>query len=356
MLYATNVITWNVNLPTSAHLSALANSCVDCHMSPEFVDLGTHTPYAGGHTFSMIFPDGTDNVAACEPCHGNIGTFFADKKFYMNGVADHDGDGADEGLPDEIHGLLDKLGMLLPPVGDPTVFVDTNYVQTQREAAYNYFFVEEDRSGGFHNPAFAVSLMQLTIMVMEDFIPVELTSFAAEVNENRNVVLNWTTATETNNQMFEIERSSDKTNFLTIGYVDGFGTTTEPQSYTYTDADINSGSYSYRLKQIDFDGHYAYSEVVDVVITGPFTFALNQNYPNPFNPSTTIEYSIPNKSNVTISVFDAIGNELEILYSGEKEAGVHQVTWNATNYASGIYFYRLNSEKFVQVKKMLLLK
>jgi hypothetical protein len=360
MLYATNVITGNVPLPSSAHLSALTNSCVDCHMA----DAGTHPPYAGGHTFSMVFQDGTDNVGACEGagCHGPIGTNFSDKKFYMNTVADHDGDGVDEGLQIEIDGLLHKLGMVLPPYDDPAVIIDTtdmpgySYAPEELEAAYNYFFVLEDRSGGIHNPAFAVSLMQLSIAIMEDFIPVELTSFAAEVNESGNVVLNWTTATETNNQMFEIERSTDKTNFVTIGYVDGFGTTTEPQSYTYTDADLNSGSYSYRLKQIDFDGHYAYSEVVDVVITGPLTFALLQNYPNPFNPATIIEYSIPNKSNVTISVFDAIGNELEILYSGEKEAGVHQITWNATNYASGIYFYRMNSDKFVQVKKMLLLK
>jgi hypothetical protein len=356
MLYADNVITWGSVLPTSPHLSALANSCVDCHMSPEYVDLGTHTPYAGGHTFSMVFPDGTDNVASCAPCHGNIGTNFSDKKYYIDGNADHDDDGVEEGLSLEIEGLLHELGLLLPPMGDPAVVVDTNYVLTQRESAYNYFFVEEDRSGGFHNPAFAVELMKLTIAVMEAYIPVELTSFTANVNESRNVVLSWSTATETNNQGFDIERRVDKNNFEKIGFVSGFGTTAEAQSYNYTDADVNSGSYSYRLKQIDFDGHYSYSEVVDVVITGPYSFALAQNYPNPFNPSTTIEYSIPNKSNVTISVFDAIGNELELLYSGEKEAGVHQVTWNATNYASGIYFYRLNSEKFVQVKKMLLLK
>jgi hypothetical protein len=356
MLYATNVITWGQSLPSSPHLSGLTSSCVDCHMSPEFVDKGTHTPYAGGHTFSMVFPDLTDNVAACGPCHGNVGTEFSEKKYYINGDADHDGDGVEEGLQIEIEGLLHELALLLPPMGDPAIVVDTNYVITQREAAYNYFFVEEDRSGGIHNPAFAVELMKLSIAVMEAYIPVELTSFIAEVNVDRNVVLNWTTATETNNQMFQIERKTADADFVSIGQVDGFGTTTETKSYTYTDADVNSGSYSYRLKQLDFDGHYSYSEVVDVDITGPYTFALEQNYPNPFNPSTTIEYSIPNKSNVTISVFDAIGNELELLYSGEKEAGVHQVTWNATNYASGIYFYRLNSEKFVQVKKMLLLK
>ncbi len=88
----------------------------------------------------------------------------------------------------------------------------------------------------------------------------------------------------------------------------------------------------------------------------PQEYQLSQNYPNPFNPSTKIEYSLPAQSNVKIVIYDALGNQLEILFSGEKSAGTHSLTWNANNYASGIYFYRMQAENFVQVRKMLLMK
>jgi len=88
----------------------------------------------------------------------------------------------------------------------------------------------------------------------------------------------------------------------------------------------------------------------------PEEYKLAQNYPNPFNPITTIEYTIPEYSMVTVTIYDALGREIEQLYSGEKSAGTYSVQWNASNYSSGIYFYRLSTDKFVQVKKMLLLK
>ena len=88
----------------------------------------------------------------------------------------------------------------------------------------------------------------------------------------------------------------------------------------------------------------------------PDNFALEQNYPNPFNPSTSIEYSLPEKTNVTLAIYDALGNELEIIFSGNKSTGTHRVTWNASNYSSGIYFYKMNAGTFKEIKKMLLLK
>jgi photosystem II stability/assembly factor-like uncharacterized protein len=186
-------------------------------------------------------------------------------------------------------------------------------------------------------------------------VPVELTSFTATAN-GKEVILNWTTATEINNQGFEIERSGDNINFNNIGFVPGFGTTTEPKSYSYSDQSVNSGTFYYRLKQIDFDGSFEYSEVVEIEITSPTEFILLQNFPNPFNPTTTIGFGIQNKSNVKITIINAIGEEVAIVLNEEREAGFHQVEFNASTLPSGVYFYQLRAGSFVETKKMLLLK
>ena len=187
-------------------------------------------------------------------------------------------------------------------------------------------------------------------------VPVELTSFTANVNNEGNVVLNWNTATELNNQMFEIERRNNEGQYSTIGYVDGFGTTTEPQEYSYTDNTAGTGTYYYRLKQIDFGGQYEYSDEIEVEVIGPLTFALEQNYPNPFNPSTNIKYSLPENGFVKLSVYNLVGEEVSVLVNETVDAGFYEATFNAASLPSGTYFYRLQAGNTVQVKKMVLLK
>ncbi|MFC2103058.1 T9SS type A sorting domain-containing protein [Bacteroidota bacterium] len=189
----------------------------------------------------------------------------------------------------------------------------------------------------------------------QSIVPVELTSFAA-VAAGNNVHLNWTTATETNNQGFEIQRSSVDGEYEKVSFVPGFGTTTETKSYSYTDSKIISGSYTYRLKQIDFDGTYDYSEVVIVEVTTPIEYALEQNYPNPFNPATIISYSIPQDGLVTLEVFNLLGEKVASLVNEVKEAGKYEVNFDASNLASGIYVYNLKANSFNAVKKMLLMK
>ena len=187
-------------------------------------------------------------------------------------------------------------------------------------------------------------------------LPVELTSFNANVNSEGSVVLDWSTATEVNNQMFEIERKGDEGQYLTVGYVDGYGTTTEPQEYSYTDNTVGTGTYYYRLKQIDFGGQYEYSDEIEVEVIGPLTFALEQNYPNPFNPSTSIEYSIPENGFAKLSVYNLVGEEVSVLVNETVNAGFYEVAFNAANLPSGTYFYRLQSGNTVQSKKMILMK
>ena len=192
--------------------------------------------------------------------------------------------------------------------------------------------------------------------VAQVLVPVELTSFTANVNNNEEVVLNWSTATELNNQMFEIQRSADNSRFATIGFVDGHGTTTESQEYSYLDKTVKTGKYYYRLKQIDFGGKYKYSDVVDVDVNGPLSFALEQNYPNPFNPSTVIKYSVAKAGHVRLVVYNLVGEEVSVLVDGMVEEGFYQVRFDASNLPSGIYLYKLISGDFTATKKMNLIK
>jgi hypothetical protein len=190
-------------------------------------------------------------------------------------------------------------------------------------------------------------------------VPVELTSFAANA-AGRNVDLSWTTATETNNQGFHIERSNGG-EFEAVGFVAGHGTTTETRTYVYTDKNIPAGSYSYRLKQVDYDGTFEYSDVVEVEVGAPAEFALDQNYPNPFNPSTKINFRLAADSKVSLKVFDVLGQEVMTLINNEMTAGSHQVEFDAVNLNSGVYFYKLeatgnNGINFSDVKKMILTK
>ena len=185
-------------------------------------------------------------------------------------------------------------------------------------------------------------------------IPVELTSFTASINEN-DVTLNWVTATEVNNQGFEIERNSGN-GFVKIGYVAGFGTSTETHSYSFVDASLNEGTYSYRLKQVDLDGTFEYSNVVEVDVTVPDVFALELNYPNPFNPSTRIDFSLAADSKVSLKVFDVLGQEVATLINSDLEAGSHNIDFKASNLNSGVYIYRLQAGSFVETKKMVLMK
>jgi hypothetical protein len=188
-----------------------------------------------------------------------------------------------------------------------------------------------------------------------NLVPVELTSFTASTS-NGSVNLQWRTATETNNRIFEIERKSENTEYLTVGFVNGQGTTTQAHDYTFSDNSVIPGSYSYRLKQIDYDGRFSYSNVVNVEITAPTVLQLSQNYPNPFNPTTTISYSLAQAGNVRLAVYNTLGQEITTLVNEFKESGNYQISFDAVSLSSGVYLYKLEAPNFVQIKKMVVNK
>uniref|UniRef100_A0A7V3E878 Secretion system C-terminal sorting domain-containing protein n=1 Tax=Ignavibacterium album TaxID=591197 RepID=A0A7V3E878_9BACT len=194
-------------------------------------------------------------------------------------------------------------------------------------------------------------------------IPVELTNFVANVVD-RDVLLNWSTATEINNLGFEVERkASDNGSWSKLAFIKSAGTTTEPQQYSYKDSRLESGKYSYRLKIVDLDGTYSYSDVVEVEIGIPNQYALSQNYPNPFNPTTRIDYQLPFDAKVQIELYSITGEKVATLVNGDFSAGYHTYELNASrlNLSSGVYFYRISATdfsngKFVDTKKLVLLK
>jgi Secretion system C-terminal sorting domain len=191
-------------------------------------------------------------------------------------------------------------------------------------------------------------------------LPVELTSFNASVNQG-NVTLNWSTATENNNKGFQVQRKTANGQYQNVTFVDGHGTTTELQNYAYVDKNIANGNYSYRLKQIDFNGTFDYSKEINVAVNSPATFSLKQNYPNPFNPTTKIDFSLAIDSKVTLRIYDVLGRQIAELLNSGMSTGVHTINFNAANLTSGVYFYKLeakgvNGKNFTSVKKMILTK
>jgi len=273
MMLGKNAPDFGIEFPSSPHgvaqLNGVANSCNNCHMAGDLTDANGNISHVGGHSWNMNDAQGNDFVAACTPCHGDIGTSFTDKKYYVNGNADLDGDGVAQGLQLEVKGMLDTLAAYLPQKnGSVSITGDsTNLTPTIMKAGYVYFWVEQDRSFGIHNPAFTVAILKAAIEA--------------------------------------------------VGGI---------TSINYSDSGI------------------------------PMEYKLSQNYPNPFNPTTVINFSLRKAGNVYLAVYDALGREVKTLVNERMGAGNYKADWNATNYSSGIYFYRLRSGDFIQIKKMLLLK
>ena len=188
-------------------------------------------------------------------------------------------------------------------------------------------------------------------------LPVELVEFRANAI-GTDVELNWRTASETDNYGFEIQRKTSSNEFQKIGFVAGQGTTIQAQSYKFVDSKLAMGTYYYRLKQIDRDGSFSFSAVVEAVASiAPETFVLRQNHPNPFNPVTTIEFVLGQSQKARLAVYNVLGHEVAVLFDGQVEAGKsYRFEFDGAQHASGIYFYRLQSGERTQIRKMLLSK
>ncbi|MBD3291224.1 T9SS type A sorting domain-containing protein [candidate division KSB1 bacterium] len=222
--------------------------------------------------------------------------------------------------------------------------------QQQPDAAMNY-------AGKMKNP--------LSVSVTHSAVPVELTTFEAFIDKN-NVLLKWTTATESNNFGFEVQRrKSGASEWQILNFVKGHGTTANPCSYSYLDENLEPGNYAYRLKQIDFNGQFELSQELEISLNAPAYFSLQQNYPNPFNPVTKINYQIPGDPGkriaVSLDIYNLLGEKVKSLVSQTQSAGYHSIYWNGMDdngnvVPTGIYVYRLQAGRYIATKRMVLMK
>ena len=254
----------------------------------------------------------------------------------------------------------------LPKPTDPLTFEAFEVTGLEREMTYYFLFRSKDDAGNYS---------EFSNIASKRTTPVELIALDA-ILEADYVVLNWQTASETNNYGFEVQRKFESEKFEKIGFVKGAGTTNELHSYSFIDTDIGAGEYNYRLKQIDTDGQFVYSNSVQVTIEGPQTFVLHQNYPNPFNSETTLSYEIPtlkqdsqieNRFDVTLKIYNSLGQHIQTLVNERKRSGIYTINWNGRDefgqiVSSGVYFYQLlvqsverNNGVWSNVKKMLIL-
>ena len=191
--------------------------------------------------------------------------------------------------------------------------------------------------------------------------PVELSAFTACL-DNNDVILEWGTASESNNYGFEIQRSkNDRQAFNKIGFVNGNGTTSNPHPYHYVDENLENATYYYRLKQIDFSGEYEYSHTIEVSVGLPSEFCLYQNNPNPFNSSTLISYNLPKSGHVELTIHNITGQMVYKLVDDFQQAGHHTVHWDGINFegikvSSGLYFYRIRRLGRSEFRRMILLE
>ena len=241
-----------------------------------------------------------------------------------------------EGLGPEAFVIVDTVS------ANTTLYVDT----TVTYLTYVY------RLTAFN--AFGQSAYSDTAQIV---VPVELTSFNASIKD-AGVLLEWTTATEINNMGFEIQRKTGADEFVKIGFVEGSGTTSEITFYQFFNdlSEFNSSAkLQYRLKQVDFNGVFSYSNIVEVDFLLE-NYSLSQNYPNPFNPSTIISFTLTRSTLVTLKIYNILGNEITTLVNKVVPGGNHQIEFNATGLPSGVYFYTITAGDFVETKKMALMK
>jgi len=185
-------------------------------------------------------------------------------------------------------------------------------------------------------------------------LPVELTTFNGYANKNK-ITLDWITATEIDNYGFEIQKKVNDS-WTKVGFVDGHGTSNVKNEYHFNYNDPKFGTEEFRLKQIDRDGKFEYSKEIELQTSSPVENIVAQNYPNPFNPQTTIAFTIPYPAFVTIKVFNALGEQVATLESERLAAGMYTTEWNASRFASGLYFYRVQADGLIQTRKIVLLR
>ena len=261
---------------------------------------------------------------------------------------------------------IDGWGTLVTPAGSADAlrisnerrfFVDSGggmFMLTQTQ--YNYEFMTNGTISAFiyHDNAGTASGGGY-ISITSTSLPVELAAIDV-VRDGNEAILSWTTLSELNNSGFGVEHAVDESPFREVAFVEGAGTARTELEYSYAIPLESTGLHRFRLRQVDLDGTFTYSPVVELDFDVPGRFALLPAYPNPFNPSTTITYDLAAAAEVTLDVFDLLGQRVRQLASGSREAGRYQVEFDAGGLPSGLYVYRLVAGSHSETRSIMLLK
>ncbi|BDQ02785.1 YCF48-related protein [Ignavibacterium sp.] len=332
-------------LPKSIELNK--NIIAEKNNTSHFTQIWSDNPYLPMNIYVTDFnlPDGSSLIQGDE-----IGIFYSDICIGAAQISQND--------------INRGYVQIILSADDPTT-IETDGFVAGNSIIVNVWKANQNQFITISNPVFLSGSeffepLGTSVIRFNTVIPVELISFGALVN-NSDVRLSWSTSTELNNRGFEIERGQkpkvkSQIDWESIGFINGKGTTTETQNYSFADKNLLPGKYYYRLKQIDFDGKFSFSGMIEVNVDLPTEFALEQNYPNPFNPTTKISWQSPVGSWQTLKVFDILGNEVATLVDEYKEPGRYEVEFDASDLSSGVYIYRLQADAFISTKKMVLLR
>lgn len=246
-------------------------------------------------------------------------------------------------------------GVDVPTVATPIFHVKIEIADPTKTSGLSFDSSLMDGEQYFSDNASSYSPIVATA-TDNSILPIEMTSFEAKVQEGA-AVLHWTTASESNNEGFAVEHSTDAKMWKQVGFVQGNGTTTTAQNYIFNTENLAIGTHYFRLKQKDYSGVVKYSESVQVMVEVAGKFMLNPAYPNPFNPETNIEFAVATSQNVTMELYNTLGQRVALLYQGKPVANeLQKVQINGSNLPSGIYMVRLTGENFRQTQKITLVK
>ncbi len=207
---------------------------------------------------------------------------------------------------------------------------------------------------GIQYGVFPASTNSYVAIYSSTSLPVTLTDFTV-TKQNDDARLNWSTSMEENNKGFEIQRSTDESSWSVLSFVAGAGTSQTKHDYQYLDQNLTAGTYYYRLRQVDYDGHSQFSKIVPVTFDGDMVLALKQNRPNPFNNNTTVEMVIPKYCRVQLILYDQTGRPVQQLVDEFKSAGTYSIPVNKNGLSPGIYYYKMNAMGQSITRKMTIL-
>lgn len=340
-------------LLTSLTVAQTVNGGFDTNLNGSFyevtlsTDMESGTGTAGVITLEFTFNDSALSFAAT-PVNGTDYTLFGDFGSYVT-------KNITRPQPNRVRVNLLTTGTP-PPVPlttTPTIIIKISFNILNQDKGTNLIWTQTSVAPQFLFPNYTVGDWP---NLNEIPLPVELVSFTGEASDGYKVKLNWETATELNNFGFDVERQTSNGQWEKVGFVNGNGTSNSSKTYSFKDNSPTGGSkFFYRLKQIDNDGQFEYSDVVEVMLV-PMEYKLYQNYPNPFNPMTKIKFAIPEAGKVNLKIFDIKGEQVADLVNTDYEPGYYDIELNLSNLASGVYIYRLQSKSFSDVKKLMLIK